>query len=666
MDDQNSPTTEPKLHELKVQLRAESKKLALVQEIGQALSSALDLDRLLALIMEKITILMEADRSTLYLFSDDGKQLWSKVLQGGEMLEIRLPLGAGIAGWVGASGETVNIPDAYSDRRFYPAVDLRSGYRTKSILCMPMRNNHGATVGVIQVLNKADGPFTAEDEALLSALASQAAVSIENSKLYHSVVAKNVQLIEAQEKLEQRSYELNILFEIEQEMSAALDLGELLDRLLNRAMDVIGAGAGSILLRERGTEDLYFRSAAGAKGESVKRMRVNMTKGIVGWAATQRQAVIVNNPAADPRHNRSLAETIGYHPRNILCAPLIVRDEHEEVLGVIELLDKNKPDAGFDERDLKLLVLIAGQASKAIQLARGKEERMNQSRLASIGQMLSGVLHDLKTPMTIVSGYAQLMAQIDEAEQRSRYVEQILKQFDQMSAMTREVLAFARGESNVLVRKVFLHKFLAEVESHLKHEFAGKDVTLQMDAGYRGAGYFDEQKMLRVIHNIARNAAQATGPGGTFRLSTRTERTGDGEKLVFEFSDSGSGIPPEMEGRLFELFATSGKKDGTGLGLAIVKKIVDEHHGKITYESRRAARPGDPSGTTFRIAIPLEKPLGLGLSTSDVVPAITPQMEADLARRAAEKKDHPPRAKTDEGAVTPGPDPAPPSKERTG
>src|SRR5215467_2793283 len=97
------------VQKLQAQLRAETKKLALVQEIGQALSSALDLDRLLALIMEKITILMEADRSTLYLFSDDGRELWSKVLQGGELLEIRLKVGEGIAGWVAASGETVNI-----------------------------------------------------------------------------------------------------------------------------------------------------------------------------------------------------------------------------------------------------------------------------------------------------------------------------------------------------------------------------------------------------------------------------------------------------------------------------------------------------------------------------------------------------------------------------
>src|SRR5262249_58189297 len=183
------------------------------------------------------------------------------------------------------------------------------------------------------------------------------------------------------------------------------------------------------------------------------------------------------------------------------------------------------------------------------------------SRLASIGQMLAGVLHDLKTPMTIVSGYAQLMAQIDDPEQRAQYVEQILKQFDSMSAMTREVLAFARGESNVLVRKVFLHKFLAEVERHLKHEFAGKEVKLVIDAGYRGAAFFDEQKVMRVVHNIARNGAQAMPAGGTFTLVTRLED----DSLVLELTDTGSGIPVEMEGRLFELFATAGKQGGNCL-----------------------------------------------------------------------------------------------------
>ena len=585
------------LQALTTRLRTEEKKFHLVQEIARALSSTLDLDRLLSLIMDKITVLMDAERSTLYLFTPDGRELWSKIT-GSLSMEIRLGLGEGIAGWVAASGEVVNIPDAYQDARFNADFDRQSGYRTRSILCMPMINNLGSTIGVIQVLNKRGGPFTREDETLLAAMASQAAVSIDNSKLYHSVVEKNLELEETHRQLAQKTEDLNLLFEIEAEMNAALDLDGLLDRLLKRAMELVAAHAGSILLRERSTDDLYFRSVAGAAGEFLKRMRLPVGEGIAGWVAKERRSLIVNDPPSDPRHKAALALRIGYQPRSIICVPF--NADEGEVLGVVELLDAANPN-GFTEGDLKLLGLIAGQASKAIQLARAKEERQREERLASIGQMLSGVLHDLKTPMTIVSGYAQIMAQTDDAEERAGYVEQILRQFEHMSAMTREVLAFARGESNVLIRKVYLHQFLEDVRSYLTYAFADKQIELIIDARETGVAYFDELKFLRVVHNLARNAAQAMQPGGKFTMGISKV----GSELEFSFTDTGPGIPPEMEGRLFELFATSGKKEGTGLGLAIVKKIVDEHHGTITYKSV----PGE--GTTFTIRMPAERQPGV-------------------------------------------------------
>ena len=591
--------------ELEHKLRTEQKKLALVQEIGRALSSALDLDTLLRLIMEKVTLLMDADRSTLYLVSEDGRQLWSKITQGEEVLEIRLNVGEGIAGWVAASGENVNIPDAYIDKRFQPAVDLRSGYRTRSILCAPMRDSQSQIIGVLQVLNKRGGPFQTEDEELLGALGSQAAVSVENAKLYHSVVNKNVALLSAQGELQQKSNELNILYEIEREMNAALDLDELLERCLRRAMDVVGASAGSIALRESGSGDLRFRTVAGPVAARLLHQTIPMGEGVIGWVAANRQAVIVNDPVHDERHATEFAANVGVQPRHLAAAPLIGGDE---VLGAIEIIDKTAAGqtageldpGGFSEGDLKLLTLIAGQASRAIQLSRTRHERENQNRLASIGQMLASVLHDLKTPMTIISGYAQLMAQMQDARQREQYVDQILRQFDLMSGMTREVLAFARGETNVLVRKVYMHRFLEDVMTQLEHALAGRNIALGLDATYTGIAYFDEQAMLRLVHNLARNAAEAMPTGGEFRIATRTS----GEHLVFEFADSGGGIPPELEGRLFELFA-SAKPGGTGLGLAICKKIVDEHGGDISCEST----PG--RGTTFRVRLPNVRPEGM-------------------------------------------------------
>lgn len=589
------PTVGFSVTELERKLETEHKKLRLVQDIASAISSSLDLDKLLALIMEKVRELMEADRATLFLVSEDGTELWSKILKGGETQEIRLTVGEGIAGWVASSGEVVNIADAYIDNRFQPAVDLRSGYRTKSILCVAMRDTTGEITGVVQLLNKKDGPFTAEDEELLSALSGQAAVSIENAKLYHSVVAKNVALLEAQDKLQARTNELNVLYEIEREMTEALDLESLLHRLLHRAMSIIESGSGGIVLVEEdgnGPRLLRFRTTVGAGAKDLRQKTIGFDTGLIGWSARNCEPVISNNPGEDERHTEAFAEILGVPANNIICAPLV---DGEEALGAIELRDK-VDDQEYSEGDLRMLTLIAGQASRAIQVHRSKQELAEQNQLAGIGQMVAGVLHDLKTPMTIISGYAQLMAQLDDAEKREAYVEQILLQFDLLNGMTREVLAFARGESTVLIRKVYMHRYMEQIAEQLRYAFKDRNIKLEVQEDYNGVAFFDQQSMLRLVHNLARNAADAMrGKPGIFRIVVRTE---DGA-LCFDFIDNGPGIPSELEGRLFELFA-SATEGGSGLGLAICKKIVEDHEGTIKYESKAG------EGTTFFVRLPLE------------------------------------------------------------
>lgn len=127
---------------------------------------------------------MDGESGTVYLVDKKRHVLWSKVLEASEPLEISLPIGKGIAGYVGATGETLNIPDAYLDARFNPEVDKKIGYHTKTILCMPMRNKDGEIVGVFQLLNKRDGTFTIEDENAISALSVHAAIAIEKARLY--------------------------------------------------------------------------------------------------------------------------------------------------------------------------------------------------------------------------------------------------------------------------------------------------------------------------------------------------------------------------------------------------------------------------------------------------------------------------------------------------
>jgi adenylate cyclase len=157
-------------------------------EITTAISSELQLQPLLAKIMETTTEILDADRSTLFLYDEKTKELWSQVGQGLEMKEIRFPSHLGIAGTVFTTGETINIPDAYKDSRFNPEIDKKTGYITKTILCMPVKNKKGKTIGVTQVLNKKGGPFTKVDENRLRAFSAQAAIALENARLFDDVL----------------------------------------------------------------------------------------------------------------------------------------------------------------------------------------------------------------------------------------------------------------------------------------------------------------------------------------------------------------------------------------------------------------------------------------------------------------------------------------------
>ncbi|MFI5340531.1 MAG: HD domain-containing phosphohydrolase [Candidatus Methylomirabilales bacterium] len=162
-------------------------KLTALLDVGKAMASERNLDRLLQLILSEVTMVMGADRSSLFLVDRERNELWSKIAQGLEVREIRIKIGMGISGYVAHTGKTVNIQDAYNDPRFNQETDQRTGYHTQTILCVPMLNKMNDVIGVLQVLNKRDGVFTREDEELLLALSSQAAVAIENAILYEDI-----------------------------------------------------------------------------------------------------------------------------------------------------------------------------------------------------------------------------------------------------------------------------------------------------------------------------------------------------------------------------------------------------------------------------------------------------------------------------------------------
>ncbi|RCJ34708.1 adenylate cyclase [Nostoc minutum NIES-26] len=156
----------------------------------QTLGQSLDLEATLQIVMEQARILMQADRSTLFLYRKEMGELWTKVAaaDGTNMMEIRMPANRGIAGYVASTGEALNIPDAYKDPRFDPTTDRRTGYLTRNILCLPVFNSANELIGVTQLINKHQGSFTASDEEFMRAFNIQAGIALENARLFENVL----------------------------------------------------------------------------------------------------------------------------------------------------------------------------------------------------------------------------------------------------------------------------------------------------------------------------------------------------------------------------------------------------------------------------------------------------------------------------------------------
>jgi signal transduction histidine kinase/putative methionine-R-sulfoxide reductase with GAF domain len=564
-----------------------------LRDVGVALGTTFDLDQLLELILQKITEALEADRATLYLLDESSDELVSRIAQGPGVRSIRLKAGHGLAGYVARTGKPLHVRDAYKDPRFSAEWDMLSGYRTRSILAAPMRNHLGKTIGVVQVLNKKRGDFTDEDADILAALATQAAVSIDNSRLFMSVTQKNIQLLDTKEQLEHRVHDLKLLFDLEHAMGRATSLEELFMAVLGEAMRACEAKMGAVALRdqEERTGALYIIDER-AKG--MRRLAYPEDAGLIGWAIRNDEVLLSSDAESDSRRDDELDRRVGGgRAKTALVVPL--EGEHNAPMGAIAIYNK-RGSRPFNDEDRELLELIAANASTAIRLQLSRDSREREERLTTIGRLLSSVIHDLKTPLSVIGGYVQLMQSSTDAAQRRKFGDLVLKQFDLIGAMQREVLEFARGEKTILVRKVYVQKFFDGVRSQLEGELAKLGVELVVDVQERGTARFDEGKMLRVAHNLARNAAEAMGHrGGKFVIKVTRDK--QDRSLVVSFSDTGPGIPREIEHRLFQSFVTSGKRGGTGLGLAIVKKIAEEHGGTVSVQS-------SSRGATFKLRIP--------------------------------------------------------------
>jgi signal transduction histidine kinase len=266
----------------------------------------------------------------------------------------------------------------------------------------------------------------------------------------------------------------------------------------------------------------------------------------------------------------------------------------KNVIGVFELMNKKGEHGYFSSYDQKILESIASHIARGIENFRLKEENIKAERLAAIGNMMSAIVHDLRTPMTNIYGFVDLMSEEKDQKVREEYSSVIREQIKILTNMSTDILDFAKGKTTILPRKYPVDKLIKEFSNLFEQEIKRQGFNFHYGINTVGMIYIDPEKINRVFINIMRNALEAMKKGGTFSI-TADEANGD---IVFNLRDTGSGIPEEIRDKIFDSFVTSGKKGGTGLGLAIVKKVIDEHKAKIEVQSKKGV------GTTFKIYFP--------------------------------------------------------------
>jgi signal transduction histidine kinase len=211
-----------------------------------------------------------------------------------------------------------------------------------------------------------------------------------------------------------------------------------------------------------------------------------------------------------------------------------------------------------------------------------------------VGRMANTVIHDLKSPINTIKAYTKMLRNESGNEEAVTIADEVILQADRLIKMVQEILDYSKGNVTIEMNRVNVEDLIMTMFRFLDKDFKERNITIDTDLGYTGEWSMDADKMIRVLFNIAGNAADAMKEGGAFIIRTAE----DNNSLKFELSDTGIGMSPEIQSRLFEPFFTHGKRYGTGLGMAIVKKIVEDHNGTISVQSEEG------KGTTFTIVLP--------------------------------------------------------------
>ena len=567
--------------------------------IARSLTETLDVGAIGHRVVEAVLALFSARASGLRLLAADGSLVG--IAFGGAMKDAypaghALPGGpASVSGLAIALRAAAFSDDVFADARLQIADELRRGMTAAgdaAVLAVPLRAK-GQIIGALSIADRRGRRFTAAEADMLQAFADQAAVAVENARLF-------------EEAMQQRR-ESDVIAALAADINRALDVDRVLQRVADAVVALCAADVSRIALRDGESDTMTFRIGVGTLGDDEPNLRVRAGLGLGGWVMATGRPYRTADVAADPRRHPDFQALIDRGgTRSLLIAPIHGDGGVEGLICV-----GRRAVRPFSEREEMICQRLAAHAAIAIRnshlfaaerAARAEASAANRAK----DHFLATLSHELRTPLSAMLGWLRMMRnpRLDDT-QKAHAVDVIERNARLQTQLINDLLDVSRIVAGKLDLELFpldLVPVVQEAIEAVRGDVEAKSLALSAELDPRtGEVRGDPMRLQQVVTNLLSNAVKFTPTGG--RLQVRLRRAGGHARLTV--SDSGEGIDPEVLRHIFEPFqqadtSTRRTHQGLGLGLAIVRQLVEAHGGRVHAESA-----GLGQGSTFVVELPI-------------------------------------------------------------
>jgi two-component system, NtrC family, sensor kinase len=523
---------------------------AIWSTVGKSVTETRDLDQVLKTVIQVINEKMKVETGSVLLRTIGTDELYfAKILNGSEeqFSSIILRVGQGIAGWVAQSGKSTLVEDASTDSRFYQHVDKQTGFKTRSILCVPLVVKE-EIIGVIELLNKSDGTFTQADLHFLESIAAPVAIAIQNARLDGQVNRQLAELAELFQKVERAKKEWE------------------------DTVDSIDVGISLV-------------------DENCQILRANRV--LANWLHTT---------PSDLAGQYCYRSVYGQDERKAYCP------NGRSQTGPTELVEweMEEPRLGgifrfstYPLRDPDGKTIGAVNVIKDIRAEKELRAQMIQSqKLAATGRLAASLAHEINNPLQAIQACIELaQSNPGDSAKQERYLTLANEELARVASLVQQMLSFSRpanAEFKSTDIRTVVEDILSLSAKRLQH--AQVQVRIDWEPGVPRVNGATNQ-LHQMFLNLILNAMEAMPQGGLLQI--RGYPYDDGHWVAVAFSDSGVGIPPDALDKIFEPFYTT-KAEGTGLGLSVCHNIVSSHNGRISVDSTVG------KGSTFTVLLPVQ------------------------------------------------------------